>query len=1823
MFPEIHGSGDPLGHPLGSHALVVPRCELCWTLGRALQSAPRALHARGAPRCSVALPLAEHVEAIVAARWRAWRTCPPLRRPRREGCRPRGERGRPLGGGHAGAGAGAAALGVGLRLVLVLVGEVLPLPPPRRSGPRACARPPLLLGEPPSSQPGGLARSLPAAAAGAGAAAAAGGLPCGGGAAPPAAPAAAARRRAGGAGFNPAVVAAAQAGGGNPQELAAGLAQMARGQGVGLNQQRIAAALQAMQARAVPAAGAPAQLGLGAQLAGALAAPGAGGMPGPAGLGVPVLPQGLAGAAAAQSAVPGLQAAGGAAAGVVAAAWLQPHVLAQAALTTGSIIEVPTHDDALAVTGTALLKLGTIWAADALGTFATAVFGEASTPVSTLQFEQAWSADGGAPLVHLCSCPRERCQAVAGAHSVYHVDVLRVRGPLQLSEAWARPAALLLAAPAGDAGAGPLGEARSKAVLEAKVAQLKQALKRRREGRADLFSAAAKRARGAAEPSITGDGRDAESLFHDAPSGSATNRIQRAARHRPGALLESGLSEMARFLGERAGAMAAYLNGIFFGQHPQSGMSQHSVREMRTIAHAIDGLLEGKLPEVGDLLIQRLKALELSVRDKGWAVASQLELMDDQPGIASLSERQAAAQHAPMQARLAEARAPRSRSRRGRSQLRSAADGERPGRKVAAKEIEEATPHDAPQVLLRPARSLPTRLGEVKAAKQWTHVLIIGLNHLHANCSADPERCVQRGPPSPAQLRSLRMVGTAETLTVEQVLPALPPVGIAASVEAAPLCDPVVRRALLDADSMAIPEGARPAAPPHAKIWASDEAWEELVEVLWARGLVEPIDLKDVLHVGGKLALCGAFGARQGTERTVKLRDGPYGHVLRFIMNLAPSNVMQRVVGGDVVQLPLSSQWSTIALLSREIMPRQCFFYAFRPPPCWRKLMAFRAPVPGRLVGKPDKARVHVASAAVAMGWISATGVSQHIHRNVLKVGRPRAAGLEPEAEWRRDRGSPLTPRSSDTTAWEVCVDNLEIQELIDRVDAEEPPNGYASQLISLTLWVLAQRGTCGRHWQIALGRWVRVFARRRGGVAAFEHAWRWISGSSRGWVLPLPMVEELVLAMSFAPLHFTDFRLSISPEVTCSDASPFGGGVVVSRGLTPAVEAALARSGRLPWQRSEDELVIISLLDGIAGGRCAWAALGLDCCWHISSEIDQVATRVARNAFPDLKELGGVRLVTREVEFLFENVDSADRADIGAAAKLLGRKPYRVCASQVCHMRRPRLYWCSFCLVGDAEHSIEERDLWRQVKLDADPGHGSRWLRRGASWPAGDDPAARLPTAARRERRSPPRPRPAGFAQCDPAALQRRADDGLALPPYQYIEKHCVHERGEWRPPCAEEREVLMGFPRGHTQVAVPSGVLKDDLQHAESFRCSLLGNAFHVEVVAWLLGHLAVKWQFLASVPSVDLLRESARPVAASAFCSSRGFAPEHALVLDVMRSTSTKGSDVSWQQAAHINELGMRAYLSALRWRLRAEKNLQTKFLHLLDSQVSIAVLTKHRSGSRQLNRIARKVSALELASGVMAILGFCRSGVNPALDQGWPQAVDAADMDQQICTFIENLWIDGEGRNLAGDRDAAKSTAHMSVTTLCGIFHVLWQLGRQDAAVLILVAFHCLLRTGELVSIRAEHVLTNASRTGLVALPWTKSGARRGAQELVTVDDPVVGRALAWLRQRQGAGPLLLGAGAQFRLLFERACVQAGLEEVGIEPRSPRRGGATHDACTRGDLGRAVHRGRWSDLRTAQIYINDGLAAVAQQRVPDAAARDLAARAAALARLLASL
>ena len=48
---------------------------------------------------------------------------------------------------------------------------------------------------------------------------------------------------------------------------------------------------------------------------------------------------------------------------------------------------------------------------------------------------------------------------------------------------------------------------------------------------------------------------------------------------------------------------------------------------MRTISEALDMLLQGRSAEMGDVLMQRFKAIETAAKDDSWGVASRLELI--------------------------------------------------------------------------------------------------------------------------------------------------------------------------------------------------------------------------------------------------------------------------------------------------------------------------------------------------------------------------------------------------------------------------------------------------------------------------------------------------------------------------------------------------------------------------------------------------------------------------------------------------------------------------------------------------------------------------------------------------------------------------------------------------------------------------------------------------------------------------------------------------------------------------------------------------------------------------------------------------------------------------------------------------------------------------------------------------------------------------------------------------------------------------------------------------------------------------------------------
>ena len=151
---------------------------------------------------------------------------------------------------------------------------------------------------------------------------------------------------------------------------------------------------------------------------------------------------------------------------------------------------------------------------------------------------------------------------------------------------------------------------------------------------------------------------------------------------------------------------------------------------------------------------------------------------------------------------------------------------------------------------------------------------------------------------------------------------------------------------------------------------------------------------------------------------------------------------------------------------------------------------------------------------------------------------------------------------------------------------------------------------------------------------------------------------------------------------------------------------------------------------------------------------------------------------------------------------------------------------------------------------------------------------------------------------------------------------------------------------------------------------------------------------------------------------------------------------------------------------------------------------------------------------------------------------------------------------------------------------------------DFACLLLLGFHCFLRTGELLSLTAESLLIS-SKTGIVYIPASKGGTRRNTKEAVSIECPMVRSVVGtFLEVRAAEGrqkvPIWIYSGSAFRKKFyEYLCFFDALH-LNFRCYSLRRGGATSDFQRHGLMERTLVRGRWSSSSVAKIYLCDALA-----------------------------
>ena len=90
------------------------------------------------------------------------------------------------------------------------------------------------------------------------------------------------------------------------------------------------------------------------------------------------------------------------------------------------------------------------------------------------------------------------------------------------------------------------------------------------------------------------------------------------------------------------------------------------------------------------------------------------------------------------------------------------------------------------------------------------------------------------------------------TLTVEQVLPGLPPDKFAASIELSDLCEGAVKRCLEDPSIVLKPGLEDKGVLPKARVLCKDAECIRIAKVLLAKGLVRPLREHELFRINGQ-----------------------------------------------------------------------------------------------------------------------------------------------------------------------------------------------------------------------------------------------------------------------------------------------------------------------------------------------------------------------------------------------------------------------------------------------------------------------------------------------------------------------------------------------------------------------------------------------------------------------------------------------------------------------------------------------------------------------------------------------------------------------------------------------------------------------------------------------------------------------------------------------------------------------------------------------------------------------------------------------------------
>eukprot|EP00435_Cladocopium_sp_Y103_P053261 s1285_g17.t1 len=242
------------------------------------------------------------------------------------------------------------------------------------------------------------------------------------------------------------------------------------------------------------------------------------------------------------------------------------------------------------------------------------------------------------------------------------------------------------------------------------------------------------------------------------------------------------------------------------------------------------------------------------------------------------------------------------------------------------------------------------------------------------------------------------------------------------------------------------------------------------------------------------------------------------------------------------------------------------------------------------------------------------------------------------------------------------------------------------------------------------------------------------------------------------------------------------------------------------------------------------------------------------------------------------------------------------------------------------------------------------------------------------------------------------------------------------------------------------------------------------------------------------------------------------------------------------------------------------------------------------SRSERRLARQNVVLEdvgITAATLERYYLAVSRLEPVLEE----VSTEYELDEFVASWVQSEFEDGTPLHLVGD--ALSGLHHFEPFTkkrlpkawrLYGIWRKFevpfrapplthsiclamagWAIQHDELTMgaLLLLGFHCLLRTGEILQLRPCDFIIDRLN-GVVSLPSSKSGVRNNSRESVTIRDPVTletTQAMLDLRQQMGfpRTPCWDRSGSAFRNLFRKILGELDLSELNFRPYSLRRDG----------------------------------------------------------------